>query len=271
MALYIVGDVHGCIDELRLLLEKVNFDPQQDQLWSVGDLVGRGPHSKNVLEFVVELGRAFRCVLGNHDLHLLAVLCGIKPANPKDNTDPIHQGNEQAFWINWLRQQPLMLQSPDYKLAMVHAGIYPEWSLNQAQKYADEVSLQLQSDDFTQYLAGMYHNEPTTWQNASTSVERFRFIVNAFTRIRYCEKQGSNLHLELTCKLPPAQARKSLQPWFNFWPKQSIQVIFGHWAALNGQTNRTDIVALDTGCVWGNTLTLMNATNGRLITQDALN
>lgn len=270
MALYIVGDIHGCIDELRLLLNKVKFNSQRDQLWSVGDLVGRGPHSKQVLEFVVELGPSFRCVLGNHDLHLLAVLCGIKPPSAKDKTDLIHQGSEQAFWIDWLRKQPLMLQSPAHGLAIVHAGIYPEWSIGKAQSYADQVATILQSDDFTTYLAAMYHNEPTLMGPTHSATEQFRFIVNAFTRMRYCEKRSSGLHLELTCKLPPAQADNSLQPWFNFWAKQPIQLIFGHWAALNGCTDRPDIIALDTGCVWGNELTLYDVENQQRMTQKAL-
>ncbi|RUO27913.1 bis(5'-nucleosyl)-tetraphosphatase [Aliidiomarina sedimenti] len=269
MAHYAVGDIHGCIDELKALLDKVAFDPVTDKLWSVGDLVGRGLHSQQVLQFAVELGDAFGCVLGNHDLHLLAVLCGVRQAHPKDNTDMIHQGKETEFWIEWLRQQPLMLHLPASDSVIVHAGVYPEWSLAQAQTLADEVSAQLQGDDYQDYLQQMYHNEPTRWCDKLTGIERFRFIVNAFTRMRFCRQEDDGLHLDLTSKLSPQQADADLLPWFNFYPPSPIQIMFGHWAALNGKTGREDIIALDTGCVWGNKLTLLNIDQQSFVTQAA--
>lgn len=272
MALYAVGDIHGCIDELRLLLDKVGFEPGVDELWSVGDLVGRGPHSKQVLECVDALGSSFRCVLGNHDLHLLSVLCGVKPANPKDRTELIHQGPERDYWINWLRRQPLMLQNSHHQLAMVHAGIFPEWSIDQAQQLADEVSQVLQQDDFVDYLAAMYHNEPHYWDDALSGHARFRFIVNAFTRMRYCSPPTPDhpLAMDLNVKTAPSQTPDKLKPWFNFWPQLPITLVFGHWAALNGQSQRQDIRALDTGCVWGDRLTFFKLSENRLIQQPAI-
>lgn len=272
MALYVVGDIHGCIDELKRLLNKVAFNPAVDQLWSVGDLVGRGPHSKQVLEFVDGLGSAFSCVLGNHDLHLLSVLCEVKPGNPKDRTELIHQGPERDYWIAWLRRQPLMLQAPEHGLAMVHAGIYPQWTVEQAQQHADEASKVLQQDDFTDYLTAMYHNEPHAWQDELSGHNRFRFIVNAFTRMRYCTQPTPQhpIELDLSTKLAPEDAANHLQPWFNFWPPRPITIVFGHWAALNGQSQRGDVRALDTGCVWGNQLTLWDVTHDRLIQQQAI-
>lgn len=271
MAEYIVGDVHGCIDELRRLLDSVDFEPKRDKLWSVGDLVGRGPHSKQVLEFVVTLGDAFGCVLGNHDLHLLSVLHGIKPANPNDFTDAIVGGPEREFWINWLRQQPLMVQLESSPMVISHAGLFPGWSIHQAQIHAETAQNILRGPEYTDYLRQMYHNLPSHWQGAETDVERFRFIINAFTRMRYCYHDADGaLHLDLTCKLPPHEADSWLQPWFKFLPRLPITWVFGHWAALQGTTARTDIVGLDTGCVWGGTLTMMRCADRRIFRQPAI-
>lgn len=272
MAVFVVGDIHGCIDELQRLLDKARFDPAKDTLWSVGDLVGRGPHSHLVLNFVRDLGDAFQMVLGNHDLHLLAVLSGVREAADKDRTEQVRYANQAENWVDWLRGQPLMRQHASYKLAMVHAGIYPEWSIDEAQIYADEVSHQLQQDNFTDYLATMYHNEPAVWDPELDSLSRFRFIVNAFTRMRFCQRTfpHNRIALELTCKLPPEQATDALQPWFNFFPASPITLVFGHWAALNGNCPRSDIVALDTGCVWGNKLTAMVFPDQRRIQQYAI-
>lgn len=270
MADYIIGDIHGCIDELRLLLERVNFNPAQDKLWSVGDLVGRGPHPQQVLEFVDSLGDAFSCVLGNHDLHLLSVLLGIKPAHPKDRTEALLKGSQRDYWIEWLRAQPLMLQIPRFNLVMAHAGIYPSWSIPQAQQLADEVSAQLQQSNYHHYLTHMYHNQPSSWHEDLQGAERFRFIVNAFTRMRYCHQPDDDtLHLDLQCKLPPGQAPAHLQPWFNFSQHVPIRVVFGHWAALNGVAPQDRVLALDTGCVWGNSLTLYHCQSGILVQQKA--
>ena len=271
MAHYIVGDVHGCINELRHLLEAVAFQPGRDKLWSVGDLVGRGPHSKQVLEFVVELGESFGCVLGNHDLHLLSVLHGLKPVNPNDFTDAIITSSERDFWIDWLRSQPLMVSLPGHDTVISHAGLYPEWTITAAQTYAAEVESILRGDNYVEYLRNMYHIHPTGWHQVNDKFERFRFIVNAFTRMRYCHRDNDDkLHLDLTCKLHPRHADPEIQPWFKFLPALPITWVFGHWAALHGETERTDIVGLDTGCVWGNSLTLMRCSDHRVFLQPAL-
>lgn len=271
MADYIVGDIHGCIEELKRLLDRVAFDPGHDKLWSVGDLVGRGPHSKQVLEFVVELGDAFGCVLGNHDLHLLSVLHGLKPVNPKDFTDAIITSSEREFWVDWLRSQPLMVNLGGQDTIISHAGLYPQWSIAEAQTYADEVQTILRGDNYVEYLRNMYHNQPTGWHQVSDAFERFRFIVNAFTRMRYCyQDSDNNFHLDLTCKLHPREAEPEIQPWFKFLSTLPITWVFGHWAALHGETERTDILGLDTGCVWGNQLTLMRCDDRRVFQQSAL-
>ncbi|RUO24299.1 bis(5'-nucleosyl)-tetraphosphatase [Aliidiomarina minuta] len=270
MALYLVGDIHGCAREFEMLLSQVSFNPAHDQLWSVGDLIGRGPQPLEVLQLVDSLGSAFQCVSGNHDLNLLSVLCGVKPANPKDNTETILNSSQRHYWIDWLRQQPLMLQHPSAPLAMAHAGIYPGWSLHQAQQLADEASLVLQSEQFVPFLRDMYSNQPDTWDDGLQGSERFRFIVNAFTRMRFCRQQQQKVILDLDCKAPPAEAPETIKPWFKIWPESATTIAFGHWAALNGDSQRKDIVALDTGCVWGNKLTLWDYENNYYYQQDAL-
>lgn len=267
---YAIGDIHGCITELEALLDKVQFDPSRDVLWSVGDLVGRGPHSRDVLHFVRRLGRSFRCVLGNHDLHLLAVLSGAREPHPKDNTEAVIAATDASEWLDWLRQQPLMITDTLRNRCMVHAGIYPQWTHSYAQQRADEAAAILQGPDYKHYLQQMYHSEPSVWSEQLTGVERFRFIVNAFTRMRYLYAESDSdshtrdavtaqpLHLDFACKLGPAEAPAHLMPWFKYYPQSPIQTVFGHWAALQGQTDRTDIIGLDTGCVWGKSLTLLN-------------
>lgn len=270
MALYLVGDIHGCAQELEMLLSQVAFNPTRDQLWSVGDLIGRGPQPLEVLQLLDSLGDAFQCVSGNHDLNLLSVLCGAKAASAKDNTAAILNSAQRHYWIDWLRQQPLMLQHPNAPLAMAHAGIYPGWSLSQAQQLADEASRVLQSEDFVPFLKDMYSNQPDTWNDNLQNSERFRFIINAFTRMRFCRQQQKKIILDLDCKAPPAKAPSPLKPWFEFWPGSPVKLAFGHWAALNGESRRADIIALDTGCVWGNKLTLWDYDNNYYYQQDAL-
>lgn len=270
MALYLVGDIHGCARELETLLSRVSFDPDQDTLWSVGDLIGRGPQPLEVLQLLDSLGSAFQCVAGNHDLNLLSVLCGVRPANAKDNTAAILNSPQRDYWVDWLRQQPLLLKHPDAPLVMVHAGIYPGWSIKQAQQLANEASQTLQSDHFVSFLQDMYSNKPAIWNDRLQGTERFRFIINAFTRMRFCRRQEESIALDLDCKVPPGDAPVPLKPWFEFWPESSVTVAFGHWAALNGESRRKDVVALDTGCVWGNKLTLWNYDNNYYYQQGAL-
>ncbi|RAJ94954.1 symmetrical bis(5'-nucleosyl)-tetraphosphatase [Aliidiomarina maris] len=266
---FVVGDVHGCIRELELVLERVHFDPRTDTLWSVGDLVGRGPESLAVLRFVESLGDRFATVLGNHDLHLLSVLTGVKAGNPKDKTDDIV--TNAGDWVDWLRYQPLLIQIPNCAVAISHAGLFPGWQLSEAQQYADEVAEVLQHTHYTDFLRAMYHNDPSHWHPDLPPEARFRFIVNSFTRMRYCSADtGDGVGLDLQCKLPPSQAPKTIKPWFNFLPPQPIQLVFGHWAALNGATERADIIGLDTGCVWGNGLSLYNCQSGETVFQPAL-
>ncbi|MGX5914963.1 symmetrical bis(5'-nucleosyl)-tetraphosphatase [Aliidiomarina sp. Khilg15.8] len=270
MALYIVGDIHGCADEFDQLLAQVSFDPRVDTLWCVGDLVGRGPEPLRVLKRVRALGDACECVAGNHDLHLLSVLCGVKPYHAGHNTQSILDAPDRQEWIDWLRHLPLMVTHADKPVVMAHAGIYPGWDLATARACSREAERCLQSENFTDYLSTMYANEPKVWSSELDAHARFRFIVNSFTRMRFCSQSPAGIALELKTKTAPDQSDNLLQPWFNFWPKLPIQVAFGHWAALNGKSSRDDVVALDTGCVWGNQLTLWDYDNNRLYHQPAI-
>lgn len=269
MATYIVGDVQGCFDELQALLQKVNFNSNVDQLWLAGDLVARGPKSLETLRFVKGLGDAAKCILGNHDLHLLAVHLGYFNAKPKDKTLPILQATDKDELIEWLRQQPLMAEHEEF--IMCHAGIAPTWDLTTARQSNLEVSTILQSDDWHWLIKNMYANQPTQWSPNLQGIERYRFIINAFTRMRFCDQQGQ---LDLECKLPPNKANNhNLIPWFNVPQRIPLNktVIFGHWAALMGcQDPIANIIGLDTGCVWGEYLSLLRWEDKQIFTQASL-
>ncbi|RUO20388.1 bis(5'-nucleosyl)-tetraphosphatase [Aliidiomarina iranensis] len=254
MARYLVGDIHGCLQPLQNLLSAVHFDPRTDELWAVGDLIGRGPQAQATLEFLAEMGTSFRCVLGNHDLHALAVLCQLRKANPKDRTADLARSSDRDYWIHWLRHQPLLLADAAQSLVVTHAGIHPEWSVDQASEYANEVALCLRSSKFVQFLEQMYGNDPAQWHADLSGHERIRFIVNVLTRMRYVTPTNA---LELNEKRHPkaVPTEANLQPWFSARKHSPWRIVFGHWASLMGDTQRTDIIGLDTGCVWGETLT----------------
>lgn len=254
MSRYLIGDIHGCLKPLQNLLKKVDFNSKSDELWAVGDLIGRGPEAQATLEFLAEMGSSFRCVLGNHDLHALAVLCQLRKPNPKDRIADLAKSIDRDFWIDWLRQQPLLLADASESLVMTHAGIHPDWSIDEAALYADEVALCLQSRNFVQFLDKMYGNEPALWHPDLAGQERMRFIVNVFTRMRYVTDTHA---LEFNEKQHPDNVAPALglQPWFNTREVSPWRIAFGHWASLMGDTKRSDIIGLDTGCVWGESLT----------------
>ncbi|MGM0525046.1 MAG: symmetrical bis(5'-nucleosyl)-tetraphosphatase [Pseudomonadota bacterium] len=269
MSLYVVGDIQGCYRELMMLLDKVGFSYQYDTLWCVGDIVARGPDSLQALEFFENSPQhAIRTVLGNHDLNLLGILLGFREANPKDKLDGILQSRRKLDWIDWLRQQPLLHTEAQHNLAISHAGIYPWWSLNQAKSAALELEHTLQAEDFAIFIKQMFGNKPDNWSSSLTGFDRYRFIVNAFTRMRFCHTSGE---LNFSEKAhPEQQADKNLRPWFEFY-QQPTRVAFGHWAALMGDTNNSDVVGLDTGCVWGNHMTLWDVDKNVCYQQSAVN
>ncbi|WP_417680657.1 symmetrical bis(5'-nucleosyl)-tetraphosphatase [Pseudidiomarina aquimaris] len=266
MARYFVGDLQGCVQQLDELLTKVNFNPRFDELWCVGDIVARGPDSLACLQRLASLGDALKCVLGNHDLNLLAVLCGIRKANPKDHLDTILAlpEQQQRQWIDFLVKQPLIQHADD--VVMTHAGLFPQWSLAQAKALAQEVSESLQRawrhDKLGLWLDKMYGNEPACWSTQLSGPERIRFVINAFTRMRFLD---ANQCLNLTIKTAPNDETRAqgLQPWFDYWQPQQFSIVFGHWAALQGATQRDDVIGLDTGCVWGEHMTLMRWPDGQ--------
>ncbi|ODP98349.1 bis(5'-nucleosyl)-tetraphosphatase (symmetrical) [Salinivibrio kushneri] len=258
MATYLVGDIHGCERTLRALLTQVDFSPDKDILYSVGDLVARGPDSLNVLRFFYQLGDAARVVLGNHDLHLLAVAHGIKPIKGKDNTQSILDAPDREQLLGWLSQQPLLMDvaAPDGGFLLAHAGISPQWDKKTAVTCANEVEAILRSNEQRWLLENMYADSPDQWDPSLSGLDRYRYIINSFTRMRFCFPDG---RLDMQCKLPPSQAADSgLLPWFEVPARQPLDqsVVFGHWAALNG-TIQPKLYGLDTGCVWGGKLTLL--------------
>lgn len=267
MSTYLVGDIQGCLDELQLLLEQVQFNKDQDTLWVAGDLVARGPKSLETLRFIKSLGHSAKIVLGNHDLHLIAVSLGIHRAKPKDQTLPILEADDCHQLIEWLRHQPLLAEHP--KFVMTHAGIYPTWSLEQARSAAWEVETVLRGDNWKYLIQKMYANHPDKWSDSLQGIERLRFIINAFTRMRYCHLDG---RLDMDSKLPPDEVNPmELIPWFEFKNRLPLSkvAIFGHWAALMGVDNE-HVIGLDTGCVWGNHMTMLRWEDKRYFKQAAL-
>lgn len=256
MATLLVGDVHGCYNELQAILQQADFDPKRDTLWLTGDLVARGPNSLETLRFIYRLGQAARVVLGNHDLHLLAVAAGIKPKKSSDRLEALWQAPDCEELLDWLRHQPLIQQQEALGLLMVHAGLSAQWDYQTLQQCAQTVAMQLQREDYPQWLASLYGDQPDDWSSELPSLQQYRYSINVLTRLRFCYPDG---RLALQCKQTVAKAPKPLIPWFQLpLPcAQGWKVIFGHWAALMGQGTPSDFYAMDTGCVWGGRLSLL--------------
>lgn len=269
MSTYLIGDVHGCFNELNALIKQIQFNPDQDTLWFTGDLVARGPDSLAVLRWVKQLGDSARIVLGNHDLHLLGVYAGISRSKPKDKLSALLSAPDADELINWLRRQPLIQVDHQKKLVMSHAGITPQWDLETALNCAHDVEAMLSSDAYPLFLDAMYGDLPNFWSAELSGLPRLRFITNALTRMRYCYPSG---HLDMYCKDTPEMAPAPLKPWFSF-PSQiypEYAIAFGHWASLEGRGAPEGIYALDTGCCWGGELTCLRVEDNALFTQPFL-
>jgi bis(5'-nucleosyl)-tetraphosphatase (symmetrical) len=267
MTTYAIGDVQGCYTELQLLLEKIAFNPNNDTLWFVGDLVNRGPNSLEVLRFLKSLGNKAICVLGNHDFHLLAVAYGFAKQGHHDTLNDVLAATDRAELLDWLIQRPLLYHDLGY--TMTHAGIAPQWDLTKAISLATEVENVLASDQRVALLTHLYGDEPNLWSDDLTGFSRWRCIINYFTRMRFCKADGS---LSLRFRGEIADVKEGLIPWFAM-PNRRMKndpIIFGHWAALNGRANTSNVFALDTGCVWGNQLTAMNLITQELISVNAV-
>ena len=251
MATYAIGDIQGCYDPLQRLLEQLRFDPAQDKLWFVGDLVNRGPQSLEVLRFVKALGASAITVLGNHDLHLLAMDAGHGRQHKGDTLDAVLTAPDREELLHWLRHQHLAWREDDYLL--VHAGVLPSWSVDDTLRLAAEAETALQSDDYGDFFAQMYGNAPSAWSQSLTGMARLRMIVNVLTRLRYCTPDGE---LDFHQKGAPGTQPPPLMPWFDVPGRQVTEatIIFGHWSAL-GLIVRHNLIALDTGCLWGRDLT----------------
>lgn len=263
MATYAIGDIQGCYQAFMQLLEVLPFNESTDALWLTGDLVNRGPQSLEVLRFVKRLSNQTKIVLGNHDIHLLAIMAGVRQQHAGDTLTAILQAPDKLELQEWLRQQPLMVVDQQLGYAMVHAGISPLWNIPQAESLARELERALQGDDWQVQVKELFGNEPGCWREDLRGAERIRCIVNYFTRMRYCTLQGE---LDLAFKGPIAAPDSGLIPWFAMPARQhdNMKIVFGHWASLLGKTTVPHIYALDTGCVWGETLTAMRLEDGEL-------
>lgn len=267
MAVYFVGDIQGCYSELKALLRQVDFSAANDQLYVAGDLVARGPNSLDTLRFIKSLGDSAKVVLGNHDLHLLAVYRGIKKVKQQDKLADVFSAPDLASLMQWLIQQPLIQKLPNEETYMSHAGLSPQWTPHQALEQANIAQQHLMSPNSDYWLAHMYGEQPNSWLDANTELCRFRFTINSLTRMRYC---FNDKRLDFSCKESPSNAPKTLMPWFDFQHINShTQWIFGHWAALMGQCQPNNIYALDTGCVWGQHLTILRWHDKKIFTEQA--
>lgn len=255
MSTYAIGDVQGCFEPLLRLLDTLHFDDTKDMLWFAGDLVNRGPQSLETLRFIKSLGKKAITVLGNHDLSLLAVATNAIPYDPTRHTFiDILKAPDRDELCTWLATQPLLHHDNALEFTLVHAGIPPQWDLTTAQKLAKEVESVIPGADHLRFFQHIYDKHPCIWDPKLTGVERLRYIVNGFTRLRFCNDKGD---LELTTTESEDKAPLGFNPWFKIPERksQSLNILFGHWAALKGQTDIPNVFPLDTGCVWGNCLT----------------
>jgi len=265
VAIYFVGDIQGCFNELIALLGQVNFDKEQDQLFVAGDIVARGPKSLETLRYIKSLGNSAKVVLGNHDLHLLAVYSGIKKIKKQDKLEDLLAAADVDELMKWLIQQPLIQKLPDENVYMSHAGLSPQWTIEEAVSQAKIAHQLLNSSQGKQWLECMYGDLPNDWRQAHTQIEKFRYSINSLTRMRFCYLNGN---LEFSLKGAPNDAANNIKPWYElirFSKKTSW--IFGHWASLMGECSQRDIYAIDTGCVWGNHLTLLRWHDKKLFSE----
>jgi len=260
VSVYAIGDLQGCFDELKELLDKINFDESNDQLWFTGDLVNRGPKSLECLRFVKALGDNAVTVLGNHDLHLLAIANGQEQFMRKaDTLQSILTAFDREELLSWLRQCPLLHHDSDLGFTLIHAGLPPQWNLELATTCAKEVETVLSGNNYIDYFAEMYGNQPDSWSVDLTGWDRLRFITNCFTRIRYCTPDG---RLEFKEKGPPGQQAAPYVPWFKITNRHSrnLEIIFGHWGTLllkEEEYSNDNVFPIDTGCLWGRKLTAL--------------
>lgn len=251
MAIYMIGDVQGCDEALGRLLDTIGFSVSRDTLYVLGDLVNRGPQSLAVLRRLMALGGSAHCVLGNHDLHLLAAANGVRKPHRSDTLDDILQAPDRAHLLDWVRARPMALF--EHGWLMVHAGVLPQWDLAQTLALADELQAALRSPEWVGFLHGMYGNQPDVWSDSLRGADRLRVVVNALTRLRFCSALGV---MEFDTKDSADETPAGFMPWFEVPGRRTagVPIAFGHWSTL-GPAQRDDVLPLDTGCVWGGCLT----------------
>lgn len=257
MALYLIGDVQGCDSALQRLLDKISFSPSRDTLYFLGDLVNRGPRSADVLRRLMSYGSAARCLLGNHDLSLLAIAQGVRKPHRKDTLNCILEAPDRLAMLNWLQTQRMAMTETinGHQVLMVHAGVLPAWTPDKTMALAAEVECILGSQEIGVFLRDMYGDEPNMWSDGLRGTARLRVIVNALTRLRFCDAQG---RMEFKAKEGVQGAPAGYFPWFDIPGRKTAHVTmaFGHWSTL-GWLGRSDVLALDTGCVWGGCLSAL--------------
>lgn len=251
MATYLIGDIQGCDDALGRLLDKIGFSPSRDTLYLLGDLVNRGPASLAVLRRLIALEGSAHSLLGNHDLHLLATAQGVRKPHRNDTIADILDAPDRSALVDWLRARPVALHAHGW--LMVHAGVLPQWDLEQTLALAGELEAVLRSPDWAVFLRDMYGNQPDFWSDSWQGADRLRVIVNTFTRLRFCSAQGI---MEFDTKDDADAAPEGFMPWFDVPGRRTAGALiaFGHWSTL-GDVQRPDLLPLDTGCVWGGCLT----------------
>lgn len=255
MATYVIGDVHGCADELAALLEKIKFNKHKDTAVFVGDLINRGPDSLGVIKQIWALGDAAKVVLGNHDITLIAIALKATSYNSPSFAE-ILNSDLAAEIVTWYRQQPLLIHLPEYNVVVTHAGIPPRWSVKKASKRARKASAVLMGDDCADYLRSAYKNEVTKWDKSASPADKFTFTINALTRMRYCRFDGE---LDYSEKASVGRQKKGLYPWFSlrgYSMEPKPLIVFGHWASL-GYNYNNYTYCIDSGCVWGGRLTAL--------------
>jgi len=259
MKIFAIGDVQGCFDELQQLIMLLDFNPKVDKLWFTGDLVNRGPKSLQVLRYVKSLGERAITVLGNHDLHLLAIACGHGRLSDGDTLTPILEASDRDELLRWLRCRPLCHFDNDLNCLLIHAGLPPQWNVVNTIAYAREVEAILRSGDYKGYFSKLYGDLPRFWHDSLVGWDRYRYITNALTRLRYIDASDGFC---LSAKGPIGTQPHGCQPWFDARHRKSREstIVFGHWSAL-GYYRQDKLIALDSGCLWGGALTAVDLTD----------
>jgi bis(5'-nucleosyl)-tetraphosphatase (symmetrical) len=255
MAIYAIGDVQGCYDELMALLKMIDFNADNDRLWFAGDLINRGPNSLEVLRFVKSLGDRAVTVLGNHDLHLLALSQGNRSHYKHGTLDEVMNAPDRNELIEWLRHRPVMYHHEKRGYSLIHAGLPPQWDLAAARTCAQELEASLRGPGFHDFCQQMYGNQPDLWRDDLSGIDRLRFITNAFTRLRYCTPDG---RLSMHDKGAPGSQPDGALPWYRMPGRatRNDRILFGHWSTL-GYCQAGNVWCLDSGCLWGGKLTAL--------------